>query len=89
MQHPLVEDTQHVDRKTFRLQLDRPDLAPWLRSLAATDQLPLLALLLALAGAIANLDFQATIFDRAPSDRGPPWRAGLGGPALRDRRGWR
>ena len=34
---PRVEDTYQIDRQSFTVSLDRPELAPWLRALLETD----------------------------------------------------
>jgi alpha-1,2-glucosyltransferase len=54
---PLVADTTHINRDAFRVELDRPDIRPWLRYLlevlpvrAIAFGLPLATALLTLAG---------------------------------------
>jgi hypothetical protein len=41
--HPLVSDTHHIDRRGLRVELDRPGMNPWLRSLLETDRTPLVS----------------------------------------------
>ena len=50
--HPLVEDTDHIDHAAFRVQLDRPDLPPWLVALAETGHLDTVAWFFVLAGLV-------------------------------------
>jgi len=57
VQDPMVADTTHVNREAFRVELDRPDLYPWVRYLlevlpgrALAIGLPVVALLLSVAG---------------------------------------
>jgi alpha-1,2-glucosyltransferase len=56
VQDPLVADTVHIERQAFRVELDRPDLYPWVRYLlevlpgrALAIGFPLAALLLTIA----------------------------------------
>lgn len=57
VQNPVVADTAHVNREAFRVELDRPDLYPWVRyplevlpGRALAIGFPLVALLLTVAG---------------------------------------
>lgn len=57
VQDPLVVDTEHVDRQAFRVELDRPDIFPWVRDAlevlpgrALAIGLPVVTLLLTLVG---------------------------------------
>lgn len=57
VQNPVVADTTHVDRAAFRVELDRPDLYPWVRYLLAVLPgralafgFPLVTVLLTIAG---------------------------------------
>ena len=54
LSNPLVEDTHHIDRPSFRVGLDRPDLPANLRTLAEDGWLAWLATLL-VCGAIVAL----------------------------------
>ena len=56
VQDPLVADTVHIERQAFRVELDRPDLYPWVRYLvevlpgrALAIGFPLVTLLLTIA----------------------------------------
>jgi hypothetical protein len=40
LSNPAVEDTAHVDRARFRVEIDRPDLPGWLRELLQEESLP-------------------------------------------------
>ncbi len=51
---PRVEDTFHIDREAFRVQLDRPDLDARVRWLLETDTLPAVAVALALVAALST-----------------------------------
>ena len=57
VQNPAIADTVHIDRQAFRVELDRPDLYPWVRYLlevtpgrALAIAFPLVTLLLTVAG---------------------------------------
>ena len=57
VQNPAVADTNHIERQAFRVELDRPDLYPWMRYLlevlpgrALAIAFPLVTLLLTVAG---------------------------------------
>jgi len=50
LQSPLVEDTYHIDPVKLRVQLDLPDVPPWLQELLHRRLLPYGAGLLALIG---------------------------------------
>jgi hypothetical protein len=52
--NPLVEDTAHIDRVLFRVRLDWPGRSAWLRALAETDRLPLIAVALTAIGIAAT-----------------------------------
>jgi hypothetical protein len=45
---PRVEDTFHIDRAAFRVQLDRPEMSPRLRTLLESDHADEISLVLAL-----------------------------------------
>jgi hypothetical protein len=49
---PRVEDTYHIDRALFRIQLDRPDLSPRARAWLETDRLDQISFALALIAAV-------------------------------------
>jgi hypothetical protein len=40
LQSPLVEDTAHIDRQNLRIELDLPNVRPWLVELLARQWLP-------------------------------------------------
>jgi len=54
VQDPNVEDTAHIDRSAFRLQLDRPDLPRWVVALAETEHLDTFALIFGIIALIAT-----------------------------------
>ena len=47
---PRVEDTFHIDRGMYRVQLDRPDLSPWFRRWLESDRLGYISFVLLLLG---------------------------------------
>ena len=57
--HPLVEDTQHIDRAAFTIEMDRPDLPIWRVTLDEIGHLDVLAWIFGLVGL-----FPAWIFCR-------------------------
>ncbi len=63
--HPLVEDTDHIDRAAFRIRLDRPDLPPWFVALAETERLGTVAWLFGLAGLVLTLICRRALGDVA------------------------
>ena len=70
--HPLVEDTQHIDRTAYRVILDRPDLPPWRIWLAETEGLgttaSLLAWLFGVAGIIPAWLWRSAIDEKSSND---------------------
>jgi len=69
VQDPSVEDTAHIDRSAFRIQLDRPDLPRWAAALAETEQLDTLALVFGIIALIATW--------RCRLDIGGAWKAAV------------
>lgn len=63
--HPLVEDTDHIDRAAFRVRLDRPDLPSWLVALAETERLDTVAWLFGLPGLVLTWACRRTLGDMA------------------------
>lgn len=49
---PRVEDTFHIDRAAFRIQLDQPNLSPGARAWLESDRLGQISLVLALAATV-------------------------------------
>ena len=60
---PLVEDTHGIDRSSFRVALDRPDLPAMLRALAERGWLPWISSLLALWGAASLWGSRHAVLD--------------------------
>lgn len=75
VQHPGVEDTQHIDRSAFSVRLDRPDLPRWVVRLAETEQVDTLAWIVGAVALIASWSRRASL--------GQAWRALAGNAASR------
>lgn len=67
--NPLVEDTAHIDRARFVVELDRPDLPSWLRSLEETGRILPLTLFLSLVGGGAVWGARAALLRTAAATR--------------------
>ena len=52
LRDPRVEDTFHIDRDELRVQIDRPELSPWMRALLESDHLDEISLVLMLAAIV-------------------------------------
>jgi alpha-1,2-glucosyltransferase len=72
VQDPVVADTAHIERQAFRVELDRPDLYPWVRYLlevlpgrALAIGFPFATLLLTIAGRRQVAPVLARGLDRA------------------------
>ena len=61
LSNPMVEDTHHIDRVAFRVELDQPQMNPWLRRLLETDQAPLIYWVLVASSVLSLWSFRRAI----------------------------